>query len=141
MDGEIASGSETILLVDDEEMILDVGKAMLEKLGYRLMTAKSGREAITVVAASGEAIDLVILDLIMPEMDGIKTFDWIRRIEPHIPVMLSSGYALDDQADDIMRRGCRGFIQKPFSLSELSARVRKILDEPKPSIRKKTPRL
>jgi len=129
--GKLIKGSETILLVDDEEMIIDVGQAMLEKLGYRVFAAQNGQRAVEAVTEMGNEIDLVIIDMIMPGMDGGKTFDQIREIQPEIPVMLSSGYALNSQADEIMRRGCNGFIQKPFNISEFSKKVRKILDEAK----------
>ena len=127
----LLKGGETILMVDDEDMIIDVGKAMLERLGYRLIVAKSGREAVNIVAVMGDDLDLVILDLIMPEMDGARTFDRIQKIRPELPVLLSSGYAINEQAEEMMRRGGKGFIQKPFSIHELSIRVRKILDEVK----------
>jgi PAS domain S-box-containing protein len=123
-----SKGKETILLVDDEDMIIDVGQALIEKLGYRVITAKSGREAVTVVKRIGLEIDLVILDMIMPNMDGGKTFDQIRKIYPEIPVILSSGYAIDGQAERIMKRGCNGFIQKPFGVSVLSQKIRHVLD-------------
>jgi PAS domain S-box-containing protein len=125
-ESHIANGSETILLVDDEQMIIDVGKAMLKRLGYHVITAKCGQDAIDVVTRAGDDIDLVILDMIMPGMDGGKTFDRIREIRPRLPVMLSSGYAINDQASKIMRKGCNGFIQKPFSVSEISKKIRKI---------------
>ncbi len=127
------TGLETVLLVDDEEMIIDVSKAMLEKLGYRVVVAKGGAQAVDTVKMKGDAIDLVIIDLIMPGMDGGKAFDRIREIQPAMPVILSSGYSLNGQANDIMQRGCNGFIQKPFNISELSQKVRKILDEAKSS--------
>jgi signal transduction histidine kinase/CheY-like chemotaxis protein len=129
--GKIIQGSETIPLVDDEEMIIDVSKAILEKLGYRVVIAKGGEPAIDAVQRIGGDIDLVILDLIMPGMDGSKVFDRIREIKPNMPVLLSSGYSLNDQADDILQRGCNGFIQKPFNISKLSQKVRKILDKAK----------
>jgi two-component system cell cycle sensor histidine kinase/response regulator CckA len=125
------SGSETILLVDDESMILDVGQAMLEKLGYCAMIATGGRQAIEQITKMGDKIDLVILDMIMPGMDGGKTFDRIREIQPALPVILSSGYAINGQATAIMARGCNGFIQKPFNISEFSKKIRTILDEAK----------
>jgi CheY-like chemotaxis protein len=131
VEGRLIRGSETILLVDDEEMIIYVGRAMLERLGYQVFTAPGGQQAVEAVTEMGNEIDLVILDMIMPGMDGGKTFDRIREIQPEIPVMLSSGYAIDGQADEIMRRGCNGFIQKPFNISEFSKQVRKILDEAK----------
>ena len=129
LDNKIIKGSETILLVDDEAMILDVGKAMLEKLGYRVVVADGGGPAIEVILKLGNEIDLVILDLIMPNMDGNKTFDRIREIQPDCPVMISSGYSINGQAAEIMKRGCDGFIQKPFQLSTISQAVRKILDK------------
>jgi CheY-like chemotaxis protein len=122
-------GSGIILLVDDETMVADVGKAMLETLGYQVFISINGQEAIEVVARHGSAIDLVILDLIMPGMDGGQTFDRIRNLQPEIPVILSSGYSLNGQASDIINRGCDGFIQKPFTLSKLSQKVRQILDK------------
>ena len=127
----LVKGSETVLLVDDEEMIIEVGQAMLEKLGYRVVVAKGGQQAVDTVTKKGDGIDLVILDLIMPGIDGGKAFDLIREIQPGMPMMLSSGYSLSGQANDIMRRGCNEFIQKPFNISELSQKVRKILDEAK----------
>ena len=125
----ISKGTETVLLVDDEDMIIDVGQALLTKLGYRVIGVNSGKEAVAVIHRQGYGIDLVILDMIMPNMDGGKTFDRIRDICPQIPVLLSSGYAMNGQAEKIMNRGCDGFIQKPFSAYELSQKIRKILDK------------
>ena len=126
--GQLSNGSETILLIDDEEMIIDVGQALLNRLGYRVIAVSSGQEALEVVKRMGTDIDLVVLDMIMPVMDGGKTFDRIRQICPEMPVMLSSGYAINDHAESIMARGCNGFIQKPFSVSELSQKIRQIMD-------------
>jgi CheY-like chemotaxis protein len=123
----ISKGTETVLLVDDEDMIIDVGQALLTKLGYRVIGVHSGKEAVEVIHRQGDGVDLVILDMIMPKMDGGKTFDRIRDICPQIPVMLSSGYAMNSQAEKIMNRGCDGFIQKPFNIYELSQKIRKIL--------------
>ncbi len=128
MERQLLKGSETILLVDDEDMILNVGQAILKKLGYRVVTAKGGEQAAAVARKMVDAIDLVILDLIMPGMDGGKTFDYLRSLRKDLPVLLSSGYAIDGQANEIMQRGCNGFIQKPFNMIELSNHVRKILD-------------
>jgi CheY-like chemotaxis protein len=125
---KISRGSETILLVDDEEMIIGVGQAMLENLGYRVVVANGGEQAIEAVINMANEIDLVILDLIMPGMDGGKTFDRIREIEPGMLVILTSGYAINGQVNKIMRKGCNGFIQKPFNIYELSSKVRRMLD-------------
>ena len=121
-------GSETILLVDDEKMIREVASAMLEKLGYRVLVAPDGTAAVDLFAEESETIDLVLLDMIMPGMDGGTAFDRIREIRPQVPVILSSGYAISGHAEAIMQRGCNGFIQKPFKINELSRKVREILD-------------
>ncbi|MGA6925273.1 MAG: response regulator [Desulfosarcina sp.] len=125
---EISNGSETVLLVDDEEMIVEIGQALLQKLGYHVIAAKNGEEALAMMRLRKADIDLVILDMIMPGLDGGKTFDCIREICPTMPVVLSSGYNVSGQAEKILQRGCNGFIQKPFSLSELSQQLRKVLD-------------
>ncbi|MBU2547287.1 MAG: PAS domain S-box protein [Proteobacteria bacterium] len=124
---DIMGGSETILLVDDEPMVLDVGRKMLEWLGYRVLAARSGREALEMYQSRGQEIDLVILDMIMPGFGGGQTFDQLKKIDPDVRVILSSGYSLNGQAMDIMKRGCRGFIQKPYNLDGLSVRVREAL--------------
>ena len=76
-----------------------------------------------------DEIDIVILDMIMPNMSGGETFDKLKAINPEIKVLLSSGYSLDGQATDILNRGCNGFIQKPYNLKELSQKIREIMDE------------
>ena len=131
VDDMIISGSGTILLVDYEDIMIDVGKPMLEKLGYGVIVAKGGKYAVDALSESGDTIDLVILDLIMPGMDGGRTFDAIREIRPKMPIILSSGYSLKGKAADIMRRGCNAFVQKPFNICELSQLIRKVLDEGK----------
>ena len=131
VDDRIIRGSGTILLVDDEDVVIDVGKPMLEKLGYGVIVAKGGKNAVDAVSERGDNIDLVILDLIMPGMDGSETFDTIRKIHPKMPIILASGYSLKGKATDIMRRGCNAFIQKPFNITELSQLIRKVLDEGK----------
>jgi two-component system, cell cycle sensor histidine kinase and response regulator CckA len=126
---EIFKGSESILFVDDEEGIVQIGKSLLENLGYRMITAGSGKEAIEIYLREGERIDLVILDMIMPGMNGGETYDQLKEINPSIKVLLCSGYSLNGQAKAILDRGCSGFIQKPFSFAEISKRVRQILDQ------------
>jgi two-component system cell cycle sensor histidine kinase/response regulator CckA len=125
---ELARGEETILLVDDESLILEVGYAMLERLGYEVVVAKGGGEAVKKLEERSACIDLVILDLIMPDMDGSKTFDLLRAIAPEIRIILSSGYSINGQANAVIDKGCNGFIQKPFNISELSKIIRNVLD-------------
>jgi CheY-like chemotaxis protein len=100
---------------------------MLEKIGYRVLTARSGREALDLYEKQKDKIDLVILDMIMPGMGGGETFDRIKKMDENVKVMLSSGYSIDGQAKDILERGCVGFIKKPFTLEDLSVKVREAL--------------
>jgi PAS domain S-box-containing protein len=121
-------GQETLLLVDDEEMILTVGAKMLERLGYTVRTAKTGQEALDIYQREGDAIALVILDMIMPIMSGRDLFERLKAIDPQVRTLLSSGYSLDGQAAEILERGCDGFLQKPFTLDALSQKIRSILE-------------
>jgi two-component system cell cycle sensor histidine kinase/response regulator CckA len=125
---DISRRSETILLVDDEHMVLEVAKQMIEVFGYEVLTAKDGKGAIEVYKANRDRIDMVILDMIMPEMGGGETYDRLKEINPDIKVLLSSGYSIDGQAKEILERGCDGFIQKPFTMNQLSRKIREILD-------------
>jgi len=127
---EVLKGSETILLVDDEEMVIDVGREMLKSIGYKVVIARSGNEAIGIFSNAHyltPAPDMVILDMIMPEMGGGETYDKLKEINPQVKVLLSSGYSIDGQATEILNRGCNGFIQKPFNISELSQSLRRVL--------------
>ncbi len=125
----VLKGTETILLVDDEDLILEVGREMLSKIGYRVIISNGGTRALEILSSADSHVELIILDLIMPGMDGNSTFDRIREISPNVPVILSSGYSMNDQATGIMSRGCNGFIQKPFNLSKLSQKIRSVLDK------------
>nr|WP_319393568.1 PAS domain S-box protein [uncultured Desulfobacter sp.] len=124
----ISKGTETLLLIDDEDVILQVGQPMLESLGYTVMSATDGETALDMYQQLSDKIDLVILDVIMPGMSGSAIFDALKHINPRVKVLLASGYSLSGQAEDILARGCVGFIQKPFSLEKLSGRLRDIFD-------------
>ena len=125
---QVVKGPETILLVDDEEMIIQVSEEILTALGYGVMLARSGEEAIDLYKKCREMIDIVVLDMIMPGMGGGETFDRLKEINPRVRVLLSSGYSIDGMAADILNRGCRQFIQKPFDIKELSIKLRDVLD-------------
>ncbi|CAB1059055.1 hypothetical protein D1BOALGB6SA_3813 [Olavius sp. associated proteobacterium Delta 1] len=125
---ELMRGSEVLLLVDDEGLILEIGKDMLKKLGYKVVVAESGRKALDIYAKDQNAIDMVILDMIMPDMSGSETYDRLKEINPSIKTLLSSGYSINGKAQAILNKGCQGFIQKPFNLTKLSQKIRKILD-------------
>ncbi|MBW1861359.1 MAG: PAS domain S-box protein [Deltaproteobacteria bacterium] len=119
----------TVLLVDDEEMIIDVCKQLLENVGYRVLIARSGKEAIERYKGNRDKINMVILDMIMPDMGGGEAYDRLKKINPDIKVLLSSGYSIDGQATEILKRGCDGFIQKPFNMRQLSQKIREISDK------------
>ncbi|MBW1943922.1 MAG: PAS domain S-box protein, partial [Deltaproteobacteria bacterium] len=127
----ILEGGERILLVDDEALVLDVGGQMLEKLGYGVVLARSGEEALGVFEEKKGAINMVILDMIMPDMGGGEIYDRLKALNPGVKVLLSSGYSIDGQASEILDRGCDGFIQKPFNIKDISHKIREILDREK----------
>ena len=127
--GEVLKGAETILIVDDEEMIIDVGNAALKSMGYQVLSARSGEEAIKVYKENKDRIDMVILDMIMPDVGGQEVFDTMKEINSDVKVLLSSGYSIDGQAGEILERGCNAFLQKPFSMKELSQKIRDVLDD------------
>ncbi len=125
----LTKGTGTVLLVDDEEVIIEVGKELLETMGYRVLIAKDGEEAIAIYKKHLDDIDIVVLDMVMPNMGGGKAYDRMKEINPEIKVLLSSGFSINGEASEILARGCNGFIQKPFTMKELSGRVSKILEK------------
>jgi two-component system cell cycle sensor histidine kinase/response regulator CckA len=126
---ETPRGTETVLLIDDEDMILEAGEKMATSLGYTVILARSGKEGIATYEEKKEEIGIVVLDMIMPAMGGGAVYDRLKEIDPKIKVLLSSGYSLDGEANDILGRGCDGFIQKPFDMKQLSKKLRDILDK------------
>ncbi len=123
----VVTGTGTILLIDDEKMIIAVGHELLEELGYDVLTAQSGQEAIELYRQNADRIDLVIMDMIMPGMGGGETFDRLKAINSNVKVLLSSGYSINGQASEILERGCDGFIQKPFNINQLSEKIQGII--------------
>jgi two-component system, cell cycle sensor histidine kinase and response regulator CckA len=127
-EARLIRGSGTLLIVDDEELVLEVGASMLEKLGYTVLKAHSGTEAVDIFKAHQDKIKMVILDIIMPDMGGGAVFEKIKPINPGVKVLLSSGYSVDGQAIELLEAGCDGFMQKPFTMEELSKKIGQILD-------------
>ena len=119
---------ETVLLVDDEDFILKVGSQLLRELGYTVLTAGSGKEALEIYTANRDKIDIVVLDMIMPGMGGGETYDSIKALKLDVKVLLSSGYSIMGEARAILNRGCQGFIQKPFTMKSFSEKLKEILD-------------
>jgi two-component system, cell cycle sensor histidine kinase and response regulator CckA len=124
---QIMNGNGTILLVDDEEMVLNVGARILEKLGYAVLEAKSAQDALDVFRKNKDQIDMVILDMIMPEMGGGEVYSVMKQMNSNVKVLLSSGYSIDGHAKEILQRGCDGFLQKPYNVRELSGKLREML--------------
>ena len=124
---EFVKGAGTVLLVDDEDIVLEVGMALLESMGYRVFSAREGKKAINLYRKNQDKIDIVLLDMIMPNMGGGEVYDRLKEVAPDIKVLLSSGYSIEEQATEILKRGCDGFIQKPFTMKDLSAKITEVL--------------
>ena len=125
---DIVKGEATILVVDDEESVRGMAEDMLDVLGYRVMTASDGREAVALYTEKKNEIDLVILDMIMPVMAGKDTYMELRKINPGIKVLLASGYSQNDKTREILDEGAIGFVQKPFGIQELSKTLSETLN-------------
>jgi CheY-like chemotaxis protein len=124
---DFLKGSETVLIIDDEELILDVASEMLEDIGYKTITARNGKEGLEIYEKEASAIDLIILDMVMPEMSGSEVYPRLKQINPEARVILSSGYSIEDQAGKLMEKGCDGFLQKPYTSAELSNKLQEVL--------------
>jgi two-component system cell cycle sensor histidine kinase/response regulator CckA len=125
----IINGTETVLLVDDEEVVREASQELLEAMGYRVLIAKDGKEAVELYKNKQEDIDIVLLDIVMPNMGGREAYETLKSINPDIRVLLLSGYSIDGQATEILKRGANAFIQKPFNMKELSGKIREVLDK------------
>ena len=128
-DTTIMGGRETILLIDDEEVIADVTSRLLSELGYTILIAESGEKAVEIYKKDHDNIQLVILDMIMPGMSGAETFDQLKAIDPSVRTILSSGYSIDGKAQAIMQKGVRLFLQKPYRLHDLASKIREALSD------------
>ncbi len=123
------TGDETILVVDDEPHVRTVLKALLSKLGYEVLLACDGFEAVEAVRSRGNDIDLVLLDVVMPGMSGLEVFEAIRAIKPDCRVIVSTGYAQKETVSDLVRQGVESIVQKPYRAGTLSVVIRRVLDE------------
>jgi len=122
-------GSGKILLADDEETIRNLGRRMLQRAGFGVIVAADGREAIEKFASNKDSISLVILDLTMPHFDGEACYREMRRVQPGVKVILSSGYNEQDVVNRFAGKGLAGFVQKPYTTEELLAKIREALDK------------
>jgi PAS domain S-box-containing protein len=124
-----AFGTETVLLVDDEELVRDLGAVMLREAGYKVLTAGNGKEALDLFEQERTQVSLVILDLIMPEMGGKECLKKLRKIDSQLKVLVASGLSAEASMRESPDLGVRGFVSKPFRMKELLQQVRKVLDE------------
>ena len=125
----IATGNETIFLIEDDEMILDPLKRMLEHFGYTVMTATNTETALEIYSADQKSIDLVILALNMPGMGGRKCLKRLLEIKPDLKTIVTSGYASAVMVEDLDKRGTFAFVEKPYQLEDLLRIIRQLLDD------------
>jgi len=121
----------TILLVDDEERFLKLGSNVLRRLGFAVLESHDGDGALETYRARRDEIDVVLLDMAMPGINGTQVFERLRVMDPEVRVLLMSGYPEDAAANRLLQHGAAGFLHKPFSMSEVSLRIRKILRQGK----------
>ena len=121
------SSTKTVLIIEDEEAVFDVTQGMLEKLGYRVIEARTGRDAIHTAEAFDGQIDLALLDINLPDMEGGALYPLLMKVRPNLKVIVFSGYTIDGLARKILNAGAQDFLQKPFSLAILSEKLKKVL--------------
>ncbi|MFH1437853.1 MAG: response regulator [Pseudomonadota bacterium] len=124
-----AGGNETILMVEDQGIVRRMTVRILQALGYSIIEAANGREGHKIFADRNEEIDLVILDLTMPEMSGTEMLQKMKEINPRLKVIITSGYPRDEPVNELVRQGA-GFLQKPFPIEELADAIRRLLGQP-----------
>jgi len=129
----IVSGRGKILLVDDEKGVVEVCFDMLETLGYEVFSAQSGEEAVNFFQEHGSKIDLVILDMVMPEMSGMETFDALRKIKEDVKVLICSGYSREDEIRQMVDKGCDDYLLKPFDVAMLSEKLQSVFSKTRAS--------
>ena len=126
-DRDAGERQPVILFADDDQLCLDVGVRMLQKLGYTVLEARDGQEAIEVYKNNQKTVDLVILDMKMPHNGGL-TFENLRKMDNDVKILITSGYTEDFLVQKLINQGCQGFIQKPFTLIMLSQKVMNALN-------------
>jgi len=116
------------LIIEDEEIVIEVTQAMLEMLGYRVMAAKTGKDAVHMAETFDGLIDLVLLDIKLPDIDGRDLYPMLMKARSNFKVIVCSGYSIDGPAREILDAGAQDFIQKPFSMAALSEKIKKVLE-------------
>ena len=126
---KLPGGNETIMLVDDQDAIWDFMIEALQTLGYSVILAEHGVDAVEIYKNNPGQIDCVILDMIMPKMGGHNTFYQLKALDPKVKVILSSGYVSEQEVDDILKQGAKSFIPKPHRIKDIAIEIRRVLDE------------
>jgi DNA-binding NtrC family response regulator len=121
-------GTETILIVDDEQFVRELGEQILKKFGYRVITSSDGESALATCSKNIDQISLVLLVLFMPGMGGKRCLEELLRIKPELKVIIASGYSPEDDANSAMESGAKGFISKPYNVRNMLSEVREVLD-------------
>ncbi|MBW1869544.1 MAG: response regulator, partial [Deltaproteobacteria bacterium] len=127
-EAEIAMGEGTILIIEDEETLVDLFREILERLGYRALLARTGKEAVELAKTFDGQIDLALLDIKLPDMDGGKVYPLIMEARPDMKVLVCSGYSIHGPARAILDAGAEGFIQKPFFIAPFAEKLKEVLD-------------
>ena len=130
---EFAGGNETILFVEDEDMLVDLLKSLLEERGYLVLTAKDGEEAVDMYKRYKDTIALVLADIGLPKLSGHEVFQKIREINPMAKVILASGYLEPHLKSEILKAGAKAFVQKPYVPNEVLKRIREVIDKSTPA--------
>ena len=125
---QLPGGTETILIVDDQETVWDFLIEALQKLGYSVLLAENGLDAVEIYENNPGQIDLVLLDMIMPKQGGHSTFHKLKELDPDVRVLLSSGFVSLDEVDDLLKNGAAGFLPKPHRIRDMAMEIRRILD-------------
>jgi DNA-binding NtrC family response regulator len=125
---KLPGGNETILIVDDHETIWDFLIEALQELGYSVLLAENGLDAVEIYENNPHEIDMVLLDMIMPKQGGHQTFFKIRQLDPEAKVLLSSGFVSEEEVQDLINQGAVGFLAKPHRIQDMALEIRRILD-------------
>ena len=124
----VFKGTGTILLIEDEKVVIVAIRSMLEMIGYRVLEAMTGMEAVNLAKTFDGDIDLAILDIVLPDMGGNKVYPLLIEARPNLKVLVCSAYAIGGPEQEIIDAGAQCFIQKPFSLAKLSDNLKKVLE-------------
>ena len=125
---ELATGEGTILVIEDEEPLVKLFRQILEMLGYRVLEAKNGKEAVEIAKTFDGRIDLALLDIKLPDMSGNQVYPLIMEARPQLKVVVCSGYSIHGPAQEILDAGAEGFIQKPFLIAPFAEKLKEVLE-------------